>query len=109
MTPPAPPGVPVERTDLAWQRTGLGILAVAGLIGYRAVSAEQPALLVTAGIAALVGLGVLGGLAPARARFVRRQRARDADVAARRSVAAVTAAVVAICLAAAVAVTVPAG
>lgn len=108
MTPVEPPGVPAERTDLAWQRTGLGILAVAGLIGHRALAAERPALLVAAGIAALLGLGILGGLAPARSRFVRRRQAQEADVAVRRSVAAVTAAVVAICLVAAVAVMVPA-
>jgi putative membrane protein len=103
-----PPGMQAERTDLAWQRTGLGILAVAGLIGHRAVHAENKTMLVAAGITALVGLGVLGGLAPARAHFVRRRLARDEDVSVRRSVAAVTAAVVAICVAAAVAITVPA-
>jgi putative membrane protein len=108
VTRDGPPGVPAERTDLAWQRTGLGILAVAGLIGHRAVGSGRPALLVVAGVTALAGLGVLGGLAPARARFVRRRRIEGADVSARRSVTAVTAAVVAICLAAAVAVTVPA-
>ncbi|SOE00884.1 DUF202 domain-containing protein [Blastococcus haudaquaticus] len=107
MTRAGPPGVAAERTDLAWQRTGLGILAVAGLIGHRAVDSDRPALLVAAGVTALFGLGVLGGLAPARARFVQRRRLEDGDVAARRSVAAVTAAVIAICLAAAVAVTVP--
>ncbi|WP_324275938.1 hypothetical protein [Blastococcus brunescens] len=60
------------------------------------------------GVAALLGLGVLGALAPARSRFVRRRRAQDGDVSARRSVAAVTVAVIAICLAAAVAVAIPA-
>ena len=106
--PAEPPGVPAERTDLAWQRTGLGILAIAGLIGHRAMVAGRPALLVVAGITALTGLGVLGGLAPARARWVLRQRAENSDVAVRRSVGAVTTAVVAICLAAAVAVEIPA-
>jgi putative membrane protein len=57
-----------ERTALAWQRTGLGVLAVAGLLGHRALEARLPALLVVAGIVALLGLGVLGGLAPVRYR-----------------------------------------
>lgn len=105
--PVEPPGAQTERTDLAWQRTGLGILAVAGLIAHRALGAERPALLVAAGVTALLGLAVLGALAPARSRFVQRRRAQDGDVAARRSVAAVTVAVVAICVAAAVAVMVP--
>ena len=107
MTRAVPPGVQAERTDLAWQRTGLGILAVAGLLGHRAVGSGRPALLVVAGLTALLGLGVLGGLAPARSRFVRRRLTEDGDVAARRSVAAVTAGVIAICVAAAVAVAIP--
>jgi putative membrane protein len=61
-----------ERTALAWQRSGLGILAVAGLIGHGAVRAEEPAALVAAGAAALLGLGVLGGLAPLRYRQLSR-------------------------------------
>jgi putative membrane protein len=99
-----PSGVPVERTALAWQRTGLGILAVAGLLGHRALGAARPALLVAAGAAALLGLGVLGVLGPARVRHVRRQEARGASVAAPRSAVAVTAAVVVICLVSALAV-----
>jgi putative membrane protein len=60
-----------ERTALAWQRTGLGVLGVAGLLGHRAVEEERPVLLVLAGAAALLGLVVLGGLAPVRYRDVR--------------------------------------
>jgi putative membrane protein len=67
-----------ERTALSWQRTGLGVLAVAGLIGHGAVRAQDPAGLVAAGLAALLGLGVLGGLAPVRYRRLRRQQATGA-------------------------------
>ncbi|TQN37651.1 putative membrane protein [Blastococcus colisei] len=57
-----------ERTALAWQRTGLGVLAVAALIAHGAVRESRPAALIAAGIAALLGLGVLGGLGPLRYR-----------------------------------------
>jgi putative membrane protein len=76
-----------ERTALAWQRTGLGILAVAGLLGHDAVRRGEPAALVVAGVVALLGLGVLGGLAPVRYRALRR------SAAAPRLVGLVTAAV----------------
>jgi putative membrane protein len=91
-----------ERTALAWQRTGLGVLAVAALLANRALASAHPAFLVAAGVTALMGLAVLGGLAPLRARHVR--RADSAGVAAPRAVAAVTAAVVATCVVAAVGV-----
>ena len=61
-----------ERTALAWQRTGLGMMAVAGLLGHGAVERENPVLLAIAGAAALLALAVLGGLAPVRYRQVRR-------------------------------------
>jgi putative membrane protein len=61
-----------ERTALAWQRTGLGILAVAGLLAHGALESELPAMLLVAGVAALFGLAVLGALAPVRYRQVRR-------------------------------------
>ncbi|WP_104526404.1 DUF202 domain-containing protein [Blastococcus atacamensis] len=60
-----------ERTALAWQRTGLGVLAVAGLLGHRALHTGRPALLLVAGATALLGLAVLGALAPRRYRQVR--------------------------------------
>ena len=66
MTPPVE--TQPERTALAWQRTGLGVLAVAGLIGHAAVRNRDALSLVAAGAAALAGLGVLGGLAPVRYR-----------------------------------------
>ena len=37
-------GAAPERTDLAWQRTGLGILAVAGLLGHRALGSVSDGL-----------------------------------------------------------------
>src|SRR3954468_5620804 len=104
VTPPGPPETQPERTALAWQRTGLGVLAVAGLVGHRAVEHRQPVLLVTAGIAALLGLGVLGGLAPVRYRHVQRRIAGGTGAAAPRLLLAVTATVVLAGVAAAIAV-----
>ena len=93
-----------ERTALAWQRTGLGVLAVAGLVAHGAVEHEDRVLLVAAGVAALLGLGILGGLAPVRYRQVRRRRAADAPMAAPRLLTAATGAVVLVAVAAAAAV-----
>ena len=99
---------PAERTDLAWQRTGLGLLSVSGLLGARALHSRAPGLLVVAGVAALIGLAVLGVLAPLRRRML---RSTPDDVSAPRvpaaapwAVTAVTAAVVVIAVGAAVAV-----
>ena len=61
-----------QRTAMSWQRLGLGVMAVAGLIGHAAVRHEHPVLLALAGGAALLALAVLGGLAPVRYRQVRR-------------------------------------
>jgi putative membrane protein len=96
-----------ERTALAWQRTGLGVLAVAGLLGHRAVEQERPALLVLAGAGALLGLVVLGALAPLRYRDVRRRVAAGTGAAAPRLVAGVTTTVLLVAAAAAVAVLPP--
>jgi putative membrane protein len=93
-----------ERNALAWQRTGLGVLAVAGLVGHSAVEREDRLLLVVAGAGALLGLGVLGGLAPIRYRQVRRRRAAGAVMSAPGLITAVTAAVALVALAAATAV-----
>ena len=89
MSPPAG-----TRTGLAWQRTGLGLVAVAVLIGARAFTAGVPSLLVTAGAAGLLGAAVLGVLAPLRQGALRRRRAAGTDVAAPAAVAALTLAVV---------------
>jgi putative membrane protein len=90
-----------ERTALAWQRTGLGVLAVAALLAHRALERSSAAGLVGAGIAALLGLAVLGGLAPVRYRQVRGRL--PGAVAAPRMAAAVTAVVVLVGIAAALA------
>ena len=59
------------RTALAWQRTGLAVLVVAALLVRTAVVRDQPLLALPAGLVALVGLTLLGVLAPRRARSVR--------------------------------------
>jgi putative membrane protein len=96
-----------ERTALAWQRTGLGVLAVAGLIGHRAVEDERAALLVLAGATALLGLAVLGVLAPARYRDLRATAAAGAGAAARGPAAWATVVVLLVGVLAAVAVVLP--
>jgi putative membrane protein len=63
-----PVGTQPERTALAWQRTGLGVLAVGGLVSHGALKEASPLLVVVAGATALLGLAVLGGLAPVRYR-----------------------------------------
>ncbi len=105
MTPPVE--TQPERNALSWQRTGLGVLAVAGLLGHRAIESEQPIELVVAGVAALLGLGVLGGLAPFRYRQVRRGLTAGRVSAAPRLLAAATAAVVLAAAAALVAILTP--
>ena len=95
---------PTERTDLAWQRTGLGLLSVGGLLGARALSRHAPALLVVAAGSALIGLGVLGVLAPIRYRALERRRQLGHDVAAPGAVAVLTTAVVLVAAMAGVAV-----
>ena len=70
------------RTLLAWQRTGLGLIAVGALMAARAFSTGSESLLVTAGAAALVGAAVLGLLAPLRVRRLRRRWAAGEGVAA---------------------------
>jgi putative membrane protein len=96
-----------ERTALAWQRTGLGVLGVAGLLAHRALESGRPGALVLAGMTALLGLGVLGGLAPIRYRQVRQRIARGAGAAAPGLVLAVTVTVVLAGVATAVAVLTP--
>ena len=57
---------PGTRTNLAWQRTGLGPIAIAALIGARAFNTGATSLLLIAGAAGLFGAGVLGVLTPLR-------------------------------------------
>lgn len=90
---------PAERTDLAWQRTGLGLVSVGGLLGARALKSSAPALLVVAGGALVTGLAVLGVLAPLRRRML-----RPGHAAAPRALGALTSAVVLVAVAAGAAV-----
>jgi putative membrane protein len=96
-----------DRTVLSWQRTGLGVLALAGLLARAAVTDGAPARLAVAGGVALLGLGVLGGLAPLRAREVEQALDRGTGVAVPRLALAVTAVVVAVAVVALVAVLSP--
>ncbi|RZU34367.1 DUF202 domain-containing protein [Blastococcus saxobsidens] len=96
-----------ERTVLSWQRTGLGMLAVAGLVAHRAVGTARPALLVAAGITALLGLLMLGRLAPARYRQVCRRVAENRAVSDPTPARVATAGVVLAAVAAAAAVLMP--
>lgn len=89
-----------ERTALAWQRTGLGVMAVAGLLAHGAIGREEPILLATAGAAALLALAVLGGLAPVRYRQVRRMLSGGTGAVAPPLAGAATATVVLVALAA---------
>ena len=92
------------RTGLAWQRTGLGLIAIAALVGARALNTGEEVLLITAGGAALVGAGIMGVLGPMRQRQLRRRTAADEDVAAPGAVAVLTLAVVLLAVLAGVAV-----
>ena len=100
MSGPRPGETQPERTVLSWQRTGLGILAVGGLLAHRSVLAGRPELLVVAGGIALLGLGVLGALAPLRDRALRRADPGRGPAAAPGLVAVATGMVVLVALAA---------
>lgn len=100
MTSP-PPGT---RTGLAWQRTGLGLIAIAALIGARGFNTGAPPLLVIAGAAGLLGAGVMGVLAPLRQRQLERRMAAGDDAAAPGAVAFLTLAVAFLAVLAGVAV-----
>jgi putative membrane protein len=69
-----------ERTGLAWQRTGLGVAAVSAIVAHGGLLTGDPGLLVVGGAVALLGLAVLGAIAPYRYR--RLLRAEDADASA---------------------------
>jgi uncharacterized membrane protein YidH (DUF202 family) len=96
-----------ERTVLSWQRTGLGVLAVSGLLARAAATSDAPVRLAVAGGVALLGLGLLGGLAPLRARALGRALCRGRGVVVPRLALLVTAVVVTVAGAALVAVLSP--
>ncbi|HYX96103.1 MAG TPA: DUF202 domain-containing protein [Geodermatophilus sp.] len=106
MTPSARETQP-ERTVLSWQRTGLGVLALGGLLARAAVIDGASVRLAVAGGVALLGLGVLGGLTPLRDRAVQRALDRGTGVAVPRLALLVTAVVVAVAGAGLVAVLSP--
>jgi putative membrane protein len=97
-TPPAG-----TRTLLAWQRTGLGLIAVGALLAARAFSTGSESLLVTAGAATLLGAGELGVLAPLRYRELRRRWTAGQGVAAPGALLTLTLAVVLVAVTALVA------
>ena len=83
-----------ERTALSWTRTALGAVAVAALVGHRAVVGGHPALLVPAGVCALLGLALVSGVGAVRDGRVRERTSQDEPVADARLAALATAAVV---------------
>jgi putative membrane protein len=89
-----------ERTVLSWQRTGFGVLAVAGLVGHGALVDGDPVLLLLGGGVALLGLALLGGVVPLRYRRLRRAVACGTAVAAPRLAALATGVVAAAAIAA---------
>ena len=93
-----------ERTALAWQRTGLGVLAVAALMGHRAIVNGHPELLLLAGGCGLMGVALLSAVGVSRDRRVRAAAELDQPVAAPALAVAGTAMVVLVAVAAAIAV-----
>jgi putative membrane protein len=100
----APRETQPERTALSWTRTALGVVAVAGLIGHRAVVGGHPGVLVPAGVCALLGVALAAGVGAVRDRRVRDLASRDEAVAAPRLAALATAVVVVVGAVAAVSV-----
>jgi putative membrane protein len=82
------------RTALAWQRTGLSVLLVAGLLARGAAVRGELLLVVPAAATAVAGLVVLGVLAPRRERSTAAAARRDGDVRASRPAALATGLVV---------------
>lgn len=82
------------RTALAWQRTGLGLLVVAGLLLRAAAVDGDPLLVLPAGVVAVAGLAVLGVLTPRRRRATQADADAGAGGQATRAAAVVTGLVV---------------
>ena len=83
-----------ERTALSWTRTALGVVAVAALVGHRAVVGGHPLLLVPAGACALLGVALASGVGVVRDQRVRERASRDEPVADGRLAVLATATVV---------------
>ena len=90
----APRETQPERTALSWTRTALGVVAVAALMGHRAVVGGHPALLVPAGVCALLGVALASGVGAVRDRTVRERASRGEPVAGPRLAVAATGVVV---------------
>jgi uncharacterized membrane protein YidH (DUF202 family) len=90
---PAPETQPA-RTALAWQRTGLGMLLVAGLLARSAVLHEELLLVLPTAVVALAGLAVLGVVASRRQRAAQAAAAVHGDARASGAVRLATALVV---------------
>ena len=58
MPSPEPPGVPRERTGLAWQRSAFGFVGLAGVVLSVAAHREAPGLIVVSAALAAVAFGV---------------------------------------------------
>jgi hypothetical protein len=82
------------RTALSWQRTGLGLLLVAGLLTRAAAVHRELLLVVPAGLVAVAGLTVLGLLGPRRQRAGALAAGTGGDARAPRTAALVTGLVV---------------
>ena len=82
------------RTTLAWQRTGLGLLLVAGLLARTAAEELELLVVVPAGVVAVAGLVVLGVLLPRRQRAGQLAADTAGDARSRRSAAVATGLVV---------------
>jgi putative membrane protein len=93
-----------ERTALAWQRTALGVVGTAALLGHRAIAGGHPALLLPAGACALLGVVLLSGIGAVRDREVRATVARDDPLVNGRLVLFATVVVVLVAVAAAVSI-----
>jgi putative membrane protein len=99
-----PQDTQAERTALAWQRTALGVVGVAALLGHRAISGGHPALLLPAGACALLGVALLTGIGAMRDRQVHAAVAQDEPLSIGPLVLVATAVVVVVAVAAAVSI-----
>nr|WP_221203612.1 hypothetical protein [Modestobacter versicolor] len=79
---------------MAWQRTGLSVLVVAGLLARGAAVHEELLLVVPTALVAVAGLAVLGLLGPRRQRDAERAARAGADARAPRAAALLTGLVV---------------
>jgi putative membrane protein len=85
-----PVETPPERTVLSWRRTGLGVVAVGGLLTHSAFVDGEVLPLLLGGLVALLGIALLGAVPSPRYRRLRRAVAEGTDVAAPRLAALVT-------------------